>query len=73
MKHPRRTAIIVAAVVAVVIGIALAVFFLVPRNPTVTFGDPTYSGLTNTNTLFSVQVSVHPFSLLSFHLTQFNY
>eukprot|EP00026_Physarum_polycephalum_P019288 Phypoly_transcript_21238.p1 GENE.Phypoly_transcript_21238~~Phypoly_transcript_21238.p1 ORF type:complete len:166 (+),score=18.38 Phypoly_transcript_21238:100-597(+) len=60
----RRTPIIISSVVivSVLIGIALAVFFLVPRNPSETFGDPTYTGLTNTDTEFSIQVSI-PFTV----------
>jgi hypothetical protein len=56
----RRTPIIISTVVviSVLIGIALAVFFLVPRNPSETFGDPTYTGLIDTATEFSITVSV---------------
>jgi len=60
-KH-RRGMIIGAVVVAVLIGIGLAVFFCYPRNPTVSFGTPSYSGLTSTSTYFSVVVQM-PFTV----------
>lgn len=59
MKDRRKKHIIIASVIALVLlGIGLTVFFLVPREPSVDFGDPTYSNLINSDTQFSINVEV---------------
>ena len=63
-SNRRRNGLIAAGIVAtVLLGIGLAVFFLVPRTPHITYGDPTYSNLVNTNTFFSINAQVRTLPL----------
>lgn len=58
MGNRRKPLIISAVVISVLIGVGLAIFFCIPRNPHIDFQDPTYSNVQNTDTVFSVDVIV---------------